>query len=435
MILISLLLLSSLAFAQKVGKYIPNEPIPFSITVDGKVENTFLTIDANWRWLHVNDGYTNCFNADFEKQYCPNGKVCAEKCSIEGVNTKDYWEKYGVKSLSSNSVLLKYVTKHQYGTNVGSRLLLLDSTGKKYRGLDMRGKQISITYDVSKIPCGINGAVYMVQIPLDGQLSVNNSAGAPYGTGYADSQCPRDIKFAGGVVNVEKRGMCTAEMDLWEANSMATQFTPHPARHKFTYVCATEKECAEGQYRYSVGVDRDGADYNPYRLGKTTFYGPGSGFTINTLQPFTVTTQFKVDANRTLVEIVHLFTQNGKTVIGGVLNDGIVAEHKLKFKENNKFASLGGMRKMGFGFSDGGMTLLFSLWDDFSVNMKWLDSVYPPKSTAPGAKRGPCPENSGVPSETRVKFPDTQVIYSNVIVGPITNGPIAPPSSPKMCPC
>ena len=29
----------------------------------------------------------------------------------------------------------------------------------------------------------------------------NNKAGAPYGTGYCDSQCPQDIKFINGKVS------------------------------------------------------------------------------------------------------------------------------------------------------------------------------------------------------------------------------------------
>ena len=30
----------------------------------------------------------------------------------------------------------------------------------------------------------------------------NNKAGAPYGTGYCDSQCPKDIKFINGKVGL-----------------------------------------------------------------------------------------------------------------------------------------------------------------------------------------------------------------------------------------
>lgn len=37
----------------------------------------------------------------------------------------------------------------------------------------------------------------------DGGMSKypNNKAGAKYGTGYCDSQCPRDLKFINGLVS------------------------------------------------------------------------------------------------------------------------------------------------------------------------------------------------------------------------------------------
>lgn len=40
-------------------------------------------------------------------------------------------------------------------------------------------------------------------MPADGGLSefTNNNAGAAYGTGYCDSQCPRDLKFIDGQVS------------------------------------------------------------------------------------------------------------------------------------------------------------------------------------------------------------------------------------------
>jgi len=39
----------------------------------------------------------------------------------------------------------------------------------------------------------------------DGGLSrySTNKAGAKYGTGYCDSQCPRDVKFVNGLVSSE----------------------------------------------------------------------------------------------------------------------------------------------------------------------------------------------------------------------------------------
>jgi cellulose 1,4-beta-cellobiosidase len=51
--------------------------------------------------------------------------------------------------------------------------------------------------------CGINGALYFVKMDADGGLAKysTNKAGAPYGTGYCDAQCPRDLKFIAGKVS------------------------------------------------------------------------------------------------------------------------------------------------------------------------------------------------------------------------------------------
>jgi cellulose 1,4-beta-cellobiosidase len=55
---------------------------------------------------------------------------------------------------------------------------------------------------VSNLPCGLNGALYFSEMDRDGGKSgyTNNKAGAKYGTGYCDSQCPQDIKFIAGQV-------------------------------------------------------------------------------------------------------------------------------------------------------------------------------------------------------------------------------------------
>jgi cellulose 1,4-beta-cellobiosidase len=86
---------------------------------------------------------------------------------------------------------------------------------------------------MSKIDCGLNGAVYLSAMDADGGMSKfsNNKAGAKYGTGYCDSQCPQDIKFINGEANIigwngtstnsgnGKYGTCCAEMDIWEGES------------------------------------------------------------------------------------------------------------------------------------------------------------------------------------------------------------------------
>lgn len=65
------------------------------------------------------------------------------------------------------------------------------------------------------------------------------------------------------------------------------------------------------------------------------------------------------------------------------------------------------------------LTNLGSLQDDYAAGMRWLDSTYPETSTAPGAERGTCPITSGVPSEVEAKYPNSNVIFSNIKFGTI----------------
>lgn len=62
--------------------------------------------------------------------------------------------------------------------------------------------EFTFDVDVSNLPCGLNGALYFSEMDADGGLSKypTNKAGAQYGTGYCDSQCPRDLKFINGMV-------------------------------------------------------------------------------------------------------------------------------------------------------------------------------------------------------------------------------------------
>ena len=57
--------------------------------------------------------------------------------------------------------------------------------------------------DVSNLPCGLNGAVYLVEMDKDGGASryPTNEGGAAFGTGYCDAQCPHDVKFINGEAN------------------------------------------------------------------------------------------------------------------------------------------------------------------------------------------------------------------------------------------
>eukprot|EP00587_Corethron_hystrix_P011364 CAMPEP_0113321056 /NCGR_PEP_ID=MMETSP0010_2-20120614/14666_1 /TAXON_ID=216773 ORGANISM="Corethron hystrix, Strain 308" /NCGR_SAMPLE_ID=MMETSP0010_2 /ASSEMBLY_ACC=CAM_ASM_000155 /LENGTH=96 /DNA_ID=CAMNT_0000179059 /DNA_START=313 /DNA_END=599 /DNA_ORIENTATION=+ /assembly_acc=CAM_ASM_000155 len=86
--------------------------------------------------------------------------------------------------------------------NVGSRLYVLDDNDK-YFMFQLKNREFSVDIDVSELQCGMNGALYFVEMDEDGGKGLgNNEAGAKYGTGYCDAQCPHDIKFISGEANV-----------------------------------------------------------------------------------------------------------------------------------------------------------------------------------------------------------------------------------------
>lgn len=72
---------------------------------------------------------------------------------------------------------------------------------------DFQG-EFTLTVDMYYMPCGLNGAVYFVEMAADGGEAAatknggQNRAGAKYGTGYCDAQCPHDMKFMEGKANV-----------------------------------------------------------------------------------------------------------------------------------------------------------------------------------------------------------------------------------------
>lgn len=92
-----------------------------------------------------------------------------------------------------------------------------------------------------------------------------------------------------------KYGSCCSEMDIWEANSISTAYTPHPCSVNGQTRC-TGTDCGIGA-RYSSLCDADGCDFNSYRMGNTSFYGAGK--TVDTTKKFTVVTQFITNVSNT----------------------------------------------------------------------------------------------------------------------------------------
>ncbi|QRV72290.1 beta-1,4-D-glucan cellobiohydrolase [Ceratobasidium sp. AG-Ba] len=399
-----------------------------------------IVLDANWRWVHTTSGYTNCYTGQkWDSSLCPDPVTCAQGCAVDGA---DYQGTYGITT-SGNALTLKFVTSNSNGKNIGSRVYLMadDST---YQMFKVKNQEFTFDVDVSQLPCGLNGALYFSAMDADGGLSKypNNKAGAKYGTGYCDAQCPRDIKFINGEANVlnwtgasndansgtGRYGTCCDEMDVWEANSISTAYTPHP--------CSStgQTRCDSSAGTCASTCDQAGCDFNSYRMGVKNFYGPGSGFTIDTTKKITVVTQFITadgTAGGALSEIRRLYVQNGvvvansKTNISGMsaydsVSDAFCSAQKTAFSDANTFSQKGGLGKMSKAF-DAGMVLVLSIWDDHTANMLWLDSNYPTDlpATQPGVARGTCATTSGVPADLESQIPNAQVVYSNIRFGDI----------------
>jgi cellulose 1,4-beta-cellobiosidase len=308
--------------------------------------------------------------------------TCAANCAIDGA---DYEGVYGISTPENGALRLNFVTKGD-GVNVGSRVYLMAGEDK-YRLFNLLNKEFTMDVDVSKLPCGVNGAVYFSEMDEDGGLSrfEGNKAGAKYGTGYCDSQCPQDIKFIDGEANVEgwggdggnsgtgKYGTCCAEMDIWEANSDATAYTPHPCK-VFEQTRCEGVDCGVGEDRYSAMCDKDGCDFNSFRMGNKEFYGPD--MVVDTTKPFTLVTQFVTDdgTDTGALKSIHRFyvqdgtvVPNSLSVIEGVddvnfLSDEFCEQQKTAFGDNNYFKTLGGMAAMGKSLEK--MVLVLSIWDD-----------------------------------------------------------------------
>ncbi|KAF9462197.1 family 7 glycoside hydrolase [Collybia nuda] len=401
--------------------------------------NTSVVLDANWRWLHTTSGYTNCYTGNaFDTTLCPNPTTCAQNCAVDGA---DYAGTYGITT-TGTALTLKFVT----GKNVGSRVYLMASD-TAYQMFKLKNQEFTFDVDMSNLPCGLNGALYFVEMDADGGLSKypGNKAGAKYGTGYCDAQCPHDIKFINGEANTigwtpsdndvnagsGQYGTCCTEMDIWEANLNAAAYTPHVCSTKGQTRCSGT-QCGDGSNRYGGICDKDGCDFNSYRMGAPNFLGPGG--TVDTRSKITVVTQFiTADGTATgaLSEIRRIYVQNGKVIqnsnvnIPGIspvnsITENFCKEQKTKFGDTNDFAAKGGLKPMGDAFNNG-MVLALSIWDDHAANMLWLDSSYPTNKdpSVPGVKRGPCATTSGKPEDVEKNSPNASVTFSNIKFGDI----------------
>jgi len=377
----------------------------------------YIVADQNWRWYYHSSDDSDCFvNNSFT---CSSASTCAD-CTLQDMaDSTGGYENLGI-STEGGTLHLEYAAP---SGGLGSRVYLMDgdSADDEYTMLQLVGKEIAFDVELSTLGCGFNGAAYLVEMAADGSASTG-AQGAIYGTGYCDAQCPADLHTTvAGEANYASSAICCNEMDLWEANAMAYATTPHPCADAsggdvVGPTACTGDDCSNGL------CDSSGCDFNPYRNGATTFYGDSR--TVDTSQTMTVVTQFIADeTSGALSEIRKLFVVNGvvinqtETTVNGNVYDSITtdycADENAAFGSGDTFPALGGLSRMGDAMQRG-MVMVFSVWNDKSSHMLWLDGT---SGSGDGAVRGPCGTTDS--SETSSAAAAASVTYSNVKWGEI----------------
>lgn len=81
-------------------------------------------------------------------------------------------------------------------------------------------------------------------------------------------------------------GSCCNQMDIWEANSICSLYTPCVLCQWPNSLQRHRLRCGDG--RYDGICDKDGCDFNSYRIDNTSFYG--KGMVVDTSSKFTIVT-------------------------------------------------------------------------------------------------------------------------------------------------
>ncbi|KAL3470793.1 concanavalin A-like lectin/glucanase domain-containing protein [Aspergillus californicus] len=381
-------------------------------------QRTTLVLDAATHPIHDINSNTSCTTSSntLNPALCPDKQTCADNCVIEGI--PDY-AAHGVSTKGGRLTLRQYLDNGSGSLKSVSPRVYLVGQNEDYEMLHLLNQEFTFDVDVSDLPCGMNGALYLSEMLPSGGRSDLNPAGAGYGTGYCDAQC-FVTPWINGEGNTAGHGSCCNEMDIWEGNSRATGFTPHACTYSGSglHECVSDEEC-NGPTGANDGVcDKWGCGFNPYALGATDYYGREDSrkddFAVDTTEPFTVVTQFLTrngTGSSPLSEIRRLYIQRGRVIQNAVVAVDSGADSitdGLCDATTSWFGGFGGMEAMGRAIGDG-MVLAMSIWNDAGGYMQWLD----------GGDSGPCNTTEGAPAFIEANTPRTNVVFENIRWGDI----------------
>lgn len=218
--------LLGLAVAQTPGSGTENHPAlkTWKCTKAGGCteKNSYVVIDSASHWIHQkNNTALGCGNwgSAADPTACPDEETCAKNCIMEPISD------YTNNAIYTTGDVLKLDMFNQAGSTSSPRLYLLGEDKKEYEMLQLTGGELSFDVDVSHLPCGMNGALYLSEMKADGGRSALNPGGATYGTGYCKS------KSGCWMVNCALYGCLIPSFDHIEQNHISIHPSPHTASH------------------------------------------------------------------------------------------------------------------------------------------------------------------------------------------------------------
>jgi cellulase len=165
-----------------------------------KEQTTALVMDSSAHSVHqVNNPRAGCgdWGAGPNATVCPDKATCQKNCVMEAITD------YSQRGITVKDDVLNMRQLRPDGNVVSPRVYLLSQDKSKYEMLNLAGGEFTFDVDVSKLPCGMNGALYLSEMEADGGRSKEplNTGGSAWGTGYCDAQC-FTTPFINGVVRV-----------------------------------------------------------------------------------------------------------------------------------------------------------------------------------------------------------------------------------------
>lgn len=325
----------------------------------------------------------------------------------------------------------------------GPRVYLIEEDGVNKNTMFMlRGKEFTFEVELSTMQCGFNAALYFVGMN-------ENDGGAESGTKYCDAQA------VGGT-------FCS-EMDLFEANTQAQQYTTHACVDACGSYTEDVPQC-KGNGSPSTVCDQSGCGLNPFRYGEGTSYynennnwnwhGFGSGHAIDSNKPFTVVTQFH-DTN-----ISRFYVQSGNRVdlptlyvtpptdgshYGAFESPAIREDFCVDIYDRWTGGSATKPLAQMFNNMENGMVLAMSAWYDqetyvngqpvqgeTQTGMSWLDGVnYWGEHYT---KAGPCTETTTDAGNHYATFSDIRFGDIGTTLAPLPPTPPPAPTPPAPTP-